>query len=179
MQQKYVYQLNVLGMFGIASVLFAGIFFQFALNELPCPLCLLQRVGFALVLFGFALNVRFGIRQRHYGVILLGALFGAMSALRQVSLHVIPGTPHYGSDVMGMHYYTWAFVIFGLTILGVSVLNMLWQEKWSENSETMTKIGKYCMWFAIGSVFLNFVLTFAECGPYECAADPVKYWLFS
>ena len=82
------------------------------LNELPCPLCLLQRIGFVMVAFGFMLNVVYGPQSRHYGVILIGALYGVATSLRQVSLHVIPGTPGYGSPILGMHYYTWAFVLF-------------------------------------------------------------------
>ena len=59
------------------------------------------------------------------GIVLVGALFGAATSLRH-SLHVIPGTPGYGSPVLGMHYYTWAFILFAATILAVAVLLMMW-----------------------------------------------------
>jgi disulfide bond formation protein DsbB len=34
-------KLNVLALYAIAAVLLAAFYFQFALGELPCPLCLL------------------------------------------------------------------------------------------------------------------------------------------
>jgi len=179
MNRDHINFLNTLGLLGLTAVLLIGFVLQFALNELPCPLCLLQRVGFAMVMFGFLLNVKYGPEQRHYGVILLGALFGAATALRQISLHVIPGTPGYGSPIFGMHYYTWAFVLFGATVLGVALLLILWNEEWNSQSFTMSGFGRLVCLLAITSVALNFVSTFAECGPYECPADPVSYWLFS
>ena len=128
MNNKNVALLNALGLLGITFVLLMASVLQVVLNELPCPLCLLQRLGFMLVMFGFMLNVIYGPQQRHYGILIIGALFGAATALRQVSLHVIPGTPGFGSPVFGIHYYTWAFILFSLTIVGVAVLQLLWNK---------------------------------------------------
>ena len=38
------------------------------------------------------------------------------ASLRQISLHVVPGTGSYGSALFGMHFYTWAFVGYGALI---------------------------------------------------------------
>ena len=179
MNQNQVIRLNILGLFGMTLVLLIGFVLQFALNELPCPLCLLQRIGFAMVMFGFMLNIKYGVQQRHYGVVLIGALFGAATALRQVSLHVIPGTPGYGSAIFGMHYYTWAFVLFAATILAVAVLMMLWNQAWNNESYQMSKLGRLVCLLALSVVALNVISTFFECGPYQCPDDPVSYWLFS
>ncbi|CAM2954273.1 disulfide bond formation protein B [Vibrio neptunius] len=179
MNQNQIIRLNILGLFGMTFVLLIGFVLQFALNELPCPLCLLQRIGFAMVMFGFMLNIKYGVQQRHYGVVLIGALFGAATALRQVSLHVIPGTPGYGSAIFGMHYYTWAFVLFAATILAVAVLMMLWNQAWNNESYEMSKLGRLVCLLALSVVALNVISTFFECGPYQCPDDPVSYWLFS
>ncbi|NRB66259.1 MAG: disulfide bond formation protein B [Vibrio sp.] len=179
MNQTLINRLNILGLFGMTLVLLIGFVLQFALNELPCPLCLLQRIGFAMVMFGFMLNIKYGVQQRHYGVVLIGALFGAATALRQVSLHVIPGTPGYGSAIFGMHYYTWAFVLFAATILAVAVLMMLWNQAWNDESYQMSKLGRMVCLLALSVVALNVISTFFECGPYQCPDDPVSYWLFS
>ncbi|MBN3492155.1 disulfide bond formation protein B [Vibrio neptunius] len=179
MNQNQIIRLNILGLFGMTFVLLIGFVLQFALNELPCPLCLLQRIGFAMVMFGFMLNIKYGVQQRHYGVVLIGALFGAATALRQVSLHVIPGTPGYGSAIFGMHYYTWAFVLFAATILAVAVLMMLWNQAWNNESYEMSKLGRVVCLLALSVVALNVISTFFECGPYQCPDDPVSYWLFS
>lgn len=177
MNNKNITLLNILGLLGITSVLLMGAVLQVARNELPCPLCLLQRVGFVMVMFGFMLNIIYGTQQRHYGVILVGALFGAATALRQVSLHVIPGTPGFGSPILGMHYYTWAFAIFMMTIVGVAVLLMLWDNRASTKHYQMNALGKFACVLAIVAVLINVLLTFVECGPYQCPDNPVTYWL--
>ncbi len=130
-----------------------------------------------MVMFGFLLNIVYGTEQRHYGVILVGALFGAATALRQVSLHVIPGTPGYGSPILGMHYYTWAFVIFAMTIAGVALLLLLWNKEWSDEHYQMSMFGRVVCILAIVAVAINVGSTFIECGPYQCPDNPVSYWL--
>ncbi|NOH27250.1 disulfide bond formation protein B [Vibrio mediterranei] len=177
MNQKNITLLNTLGLLGITFVLLMGSVLQVAWNELPCPLCLLQRIGFVMVMFGFLLNIVYGTEQRHYGVILVGALFGAATALRQVSLHVIPGTPVFGSPILGMHYYTWAFVIFAMTIAGVALLLVLWNKDWSDEHYQMNMFGRVVCILAIVAVAINVLSTFIECGPYQCPDNPVSYWL--
>ncbi len=59
--------LNALGLLGCCAILLVAFGYQFALGELPCPLCLLQRAAFAASGVGFALNVRFGPGRRMTG----------------------------------------------------------------------------------------------------------------
>ena len=59
-------RLNALGLFSISAVL--AFVDQFVLNDLPRPLCILQRAGFVVTGFGLALNLRFGPRTSHYAV---------------------------------------------------------------------------------------------------------------
>src|SRR5689334_828707 len=105
-------KLNALALYAIAAVLLAAFYFQFALAELPCPLCLLQRVAFTALAVGPVLTLRHGPRPAHYGLIILAALLGAAIASRQVLLHIMPGDAGYGSALLGYHFYTWAFICF-------------------------------------------------------------------
>ena len=179
MNRNQLTLLNTLGLLGMTAVLLIGFILQFVLNELPCPLCLLQRIGFVMVAFGFMLNVVYGPQSRHYGVILIGALYGVATSLRQVSLHVIPGTPGYGSPIFGMHYYTWAFVLFTATIFAVAVILILTNKAESLEPYKMTNLGRIACLLAIVVVALNALATFVECGPYQCPDNPVSYWLFN
>ena len=65
MNRDYINILNILGLFGLSVILLMGLVLQIVLNELPCPLCLLQRIGFVMVMFGLMLNVKYGATQRH------------------------------------------------------------------------------------------------------------------
>lgn len=178
MNNQLINRLNILGLLGITAILAMGSIIQLVFKELPCPLCLLQRVGFMMVMFGFMLNIRFGPQQPHYGIILLGALFGATAALRQVSLHLLPGDPGYGNPLLGMHYYTWAFVIFVLTIIGVAVLLCLWRQEKNTSKYHIKSIGKLACYIAVTVVIINIVSTFIMTGPHVTPADPHSYWLF-
>ncbi|AZE48322.1 hypothetical protein C4K04_2650 [Pseudomonas chlororaphis] len=76
--------LNIVGLLGVSFSLLIAFYYQLALQEIPCPLCLLQRVGMIAMGFGFLMNIRFGIRSVHYGVALLGALLTGVIASRQM-----------------------------------------------------------------------------------------------
>jgi len=54
--------LNALSLYALAGVLAAAFAAQLWLHELPGPLCLLQRVQFAMLAIGPILNIRFGPR---------------------------------------------------------------------------------------------------------------------
>src|SRR4029079_16643905 len=109
MTRSLALALNGLGLYAIALVLAAAFAAQLLLGELPCPLCLLQRIQFAMLAVGPILNVRWGPRPSHYALSFLRALAGAAFSMRQILLHIMPGDPDYGTALFGYHYYTWAF----------------------------------------------------------------------
>ena len=116
---------NWLAAMAIVVVLLVAFFLQFAEHELPCPLCLLQRAALVLCGLGFLLNLRFGSHPAHSGVIVMSALFGLAAAGRQILLHIVPGDPGHGPPWLGLHFYTWSFIFFAVTLLGVGVLLLL------------------------------------------------------
>src|SRR5262245_51703044 len=116
---------NAIGAAGIAVIPLVAFGMQFGLNELPCPLCMLQRVALVLCGFGFLLNLRFGVQPLHYGLSILSALLGFAAAGRQVMLHIVPGTGAYGSALFGLHLYTWSAILFAAIIAGIALLMLI------------------------------------------------------
>src|ERR1700739_3609418 len=114
--------LNALGLYGISLALVPAFTAQILLGELPCPLCLLQRVLFSMLAIGPILNIRFGPRPSHYALSLLAAVAGTVVSARQILLHIMPGDPGYGSALLGYHYYTWAFVGFAVSIALIAIV---------------------------------------------------------
>ena len=169
--------LNALGLLAVTLVLAAALVLQLALGELPCPLCLLQRVGFVAVGFGLLLNVRFGPAPLHYGLVILGALFGAAAAGRQVLLHIVPGSGAYGSPLLGLHLYTWSLALFLVVVAGVALLLML--EGQFERSRAWSAAGwqRAVMGLYLAVTALVGASAFVECGPGECPDSPTGYWL--
>ena len=174
---SFVRDLNALGLLAVTLVLAAALVLQLTLGELPCPLCLLQRVGFVAVGFGLLLNIRFGPAPLHYGLVILGALYGAAAAGRQVLLHIVPGSGAYGSPLWGLHLYSWALILFLVVIAGIALLLLL--EGQFERLRPWAAGGwqKFVMGFYLVVTVLVGVSAFVECGPGECPDDPTSYWL--
>jgi len=175
-------KLNAIGMLAMCAVLAMAFYDQFVHHDLPCPLCLLQRIGMVAVLCGLMLNVVRGPKADHYSIMLIAAFFGGAVSLRQISLHVVPGTGSYGSAFLGMHYYTWAFLVFALVILGTSIIaaySTQYHKQHHLGFREQSGIAKLAIVVTITLVVMNVALTFAECGPLQCPDDPKSYWLLN
>jgi len=170
--------LNALGLYGLALVLLVAFATQLLLHELPCPLCLLQRIQFAMLAVGPILNIRFGARPSHYAASLLTAIAGATFAARQLLLHVIPGDPGYGSALLGYHYYTWAFIGFAVAIVALAAM-LLFDEQFKEldKPQAIGAFARMAVWLVLALTALNVISTLLECGVGACPDNPVVYEL--
>jgi disulfide bond formation protein DsbB len=169
--------LNALSLYGVAAVLAAAFAAQFILNELPCPLCLLQRIMFTALAIGPILNVRFGPRPSHYALSLLAALIGAMVSTRQVLLHIMPGDAGYGSAMLGYHYYTWALLGFVAAIVLLAMILLFDKQFDGTRTPPASAFARTAVWLVIGLTALNVISTLLECGLSACADNPVVYEL--
>jgi disulfide bond formation protein DsbB len=172
--------LNGAGALGLALVLLLAHLLQLFLGELPCPLCLLQRVGLVATGFGLILNIRCGPRPLHYGLVLIGALFGAAAAGRQVLLHIVPGSGAYGDPLLGLHLYTWCLILFLLAVAAVALMLLL-EGQFAAPGPAAPAAPRWIDLAAaalIAMTALCVVSTFVECGPGECPDNPTSYWLF-
>jgi disulfide bond formation protein DsbB len=173
---------NAFGTAGIAVILLVAFGLQFGLKELPCPLCNLQRVAFVLCGFGFLLNLRFGTQPLHYGLILLGALFGLVVSGRQVLLFILPGAGAYGSPVLGLHLYSWSVILFFAVIAGVALLMVFSGRPEHHSSDHQAAlrfrgIYRLAAYLLIAATLANAASSFAQCGPVECSDKPTSYWI--
>ena len=170
--------LNVLSLYGVALILAGAFAGQFLLHELPCPLCLLQRVMFALLAVGPILNIRFGPRPSHYALSMLAAVVGAIVSGRQILLHILPGDAGYGTALLGYHYYTWAFIGFGLSIALLAVV-LLFDRQFKHDAlpPSTGMFATVAVWLVIALTAANFLSTLLECGLKSCADNPLVYEL--
>lgn len=176
MTQARATTLNVLSLYALAGLLAAAFAAQLMLNELPCPLCLLQRVLFATLAVGPILNLHFGVRPSHYAMSLLAAVAGAAVSTRQVLLHILPGDAGYGSAIFGYHYYSWALIAFMAAIVLLSAILLF--DRQFERPQMPPAAGivaRVAVWLVIGLTGLNVASTLLECGFGACADNPVVY----
>jgi disulfide bond formation protein DsbB len=113
---NYAYLLAMMAV--IAAILTAAMVMQYAFGELPCPLCLLQRVAMFGVCFGILLQFRNGFSYQNTGISMIFALMLLVVAERQTLLDIYPrpGHEYVGSAVLGLHMPVWS-VIVGLLLL--------------------------------------------------------------
>jgi disulfide bond formation protein DsbB len=171
--------LNTLSLYAVAGILAAAFAAQLLLNELPCPLCLLQRIMFAALAIGPILNVRFGPRPSHYALSLFTAIIGAVVSTRQILLHIMPGDAGYGRAIFGYHYYTWALLGFVAAIVLLSGI-LLFDSQFEKNEGALhvpDAFARGAVWLVIGLTALNVIMTLLECGFGACAENPVVYEL--
>jgi len=170
---------NSAAVLGVSFVLLGAYYIQFAEGEFPCPLCLLQRLGMLALAFGAMLNLRYGISSAHYGISILGAIFGASVSARQIVLHIVPGTGGYGSPVLGLHLYTWAFIVFVVSIFLIGLMLVIGTDyeasERSEYSKRIPQFAKIIFFIVLIITAANVVTTFLECGLTQCPDNPTSY----
>ncbi len=176
-------QLNAAGLSAVAAILLGAFFDQFVNGHLPCPLCILQRVGFAGAMLGLALNVRVGPRPIHYAIVILSALAGSLVSVRQILLHIAPGDAGYGPPVLGIHLYTWALILNFMIVAGSAAM-LLFDGQFAGAPPSGTRLSAV-QWLAVSTLNLAFILIFgnafstvAECKFGLCPDNPVSYLLF-
>jgi len=179
MNSSLARNINAFAILGICGILLGAYYIQFVKGEFPCPLCLLQRLAMLGVAFGAMMNLRYGIHPTHYGISLLSAVLGACISIRQILLHISPGSGGYGSPVFGMHLYSWALIVFivSIVLIGIMLFSDRQYEDYDEN-----KPSKSVGWFATTIFFLvlfitvaNVATTYLECGFIQCPDNPTSY----
>lgn len=172
--------LNVLALLAVCAALLFALYWQVAHRELPCPLCLLQRAALLGAGLGLALNVRFGSSESHYGVVIVSSLAGAAFAARQILLHVVPGTGAYGSELFGVHFYTWALVVC-LALIAFAGAMLFIEAQFVEGVRDVrpTAGAQALGWLFVLVVLANAASTLLQCGFGPCPDNPTGYELLT
>jgi hypothetical protein len=102
---------------------------------------------------------------------------------RQVLLHIVPGSGSYGSPVFGLHYYSWALVLFLAVIVGTALLMILsgggqpMHERLGRRHDAFGVPSRIAAYLLIATTLANAVGSFVQCGPIACPDNPTGYWL--
>lgn len=184
--QGLSFWLNAFALAAVCGSLLEAFYWQIFFNELPCPLCQLQRVALTLAGIGMMLNVRFGPSAVHYAIILASAVGGATASGRQILLHIAPGDTGYGSTLFGLHFYTWGFISFVVMMVFCAVMLCIDRNALSASRVQLSspsQSNKGIAVFLIGVFFLitaaNLVSAIMVCQFGSCPDNPTVYlWKF-
>ena len=158
---------------GLAAILTAAMVLQYAAGEIPCPLCLLQRVAMFGICFGIIHHVRDGYDARNIGVGLVWALYLLVISVRQVLLNIVarPGHAYPGSAVLGLHMPVWSVVIALAVLLAfAATLALVDGDRLSVTppSPVLTQVGAVAGLYVIALCLINLVSVIMQCGLGAC-----------
>ena len=160
----------------IAGILTAAMTMQYGYGELPCPLCLLQRVALFGVCFGIIQSFRHGFSYQNTGISLIFTIFLLIVSVRQTLLDIYPrpGHEYIGTEVFGIHMPVWSIIIavciltayaLKLTALGSNDhLPDVQPEQYPALSKTARFVGLYIVVIAV----INTVSVLLQCGLNQC-----------
>lgn len=160
----------------IAGILTTALVMQYVYGELPCPLCLLQRVAMFGVAFGAVQNFRDRFSYQNTGISLLFAVFLLIVASRQTLLDIYPrpGHDYIGTAVLGLHMPVWSIVIAVAVLLAYALkmaviggdedLSATPAEEFPVVKSAADIVGLYLIALCV----VNFVSVIVQCGFGEC-----------
>jgi disulfide bond formation protein DsbB len=163
----------------IAAILTGAMTLQFVYGELPCPLCLLERVALFGVCFGIILNFRHGFSYRNTGLSLLFAILLLIVSVRQTLLDIYPrpGHAYIGSAVFGLHMPVWSILIAVAILTAYAAkLIVLGNDDHLAKSEVarmplLSRAATILGLYVIALCAINLVAVFLQCGFGECHTD--------
>lgn len=174
MNKKISLLLNELWIIVLCGVISAAFGYELMKRELPCPLCLLQRLGMIAMAIGPTMNLIFGFRVFHYALSIAGILFGGSVSLRQILLHICPQFRTFGLPVLGLELYTWAFIVAACSLAATMILLLMYRADESYQAPNRLRpLGKIAIIFLIIIIIANAGSTFWECGWAFCPDNPV------
>ena len=157
----------------IAGIITAAMVLQYAYGEVPCPLCLLQRVAMFGICFGVMRSFRHGDRTRSIGLGLLSALALLVIAGRQVLTDIcpLPGRSYVGSAVFGLHMPVWSVVVALATIAAFTLHLAAMGDSGMPRHEPEPKlasIGAVVGLYVLALCAINLVSAVLQCGFGQC-----------
>lgn len=175
---KKVSILDLFALTGTSIILGTAFYYQFFLHELPCPLCLLQRIGIIIIGLGFLPNITSATESKNYSIAIFGCIITGAVATRQILLHILPGDIGFGSTFLGIHFYTWSLIasVFFLAYIAAAIfLNDC--ELFLLPADSIQIAQKIIITAFIAMIAINILSTFLECGLGQCADNPIAYKL--
>jgi disulfide bond formation protein DsbB len=163
----------------MAAILTTAMVLQYHGGEIPCPLCLLQRVAMFGVCFGIILHFRDGYSARNDGFCMLFALLLLIISARQTTLDIFPrpGHNYVGSAVLGLHMPLWSVVIAAAILVAFAVkIAVLGGEypRAPQPSQALGRVARLLSLYVIAICLINFGSVIVQCGVDACHTSGYK-----
>ena len=157
----------------LAAILTAAMVMQYAFGEIPCPLCLLQRVAMFGCCFGLIRQLRSNNSERGTGIALIFTVLLLVISVRQTLLDLFPrpGHDYVGSTVFGIHLPVWSVIISVALLLGFAIRLALFggahNTADAERHLPRTVVRALVIYLVVICA-INFLSVVAQCGLDQC-----------
>jgi disulfide bond formation protein DsbB len=158
----------------LAAVLTAAMVMQYGYGELPCPLCLLQRVAMFGICFGLMHHFRSRDRVRGVGLALVASVFLLVVSGRQTLLDICPrpGHEYVGSAVLGLHMPVWAVIVALAAIAALAVqVAVVGADPHREPQPRLARVAAWAGLYVTALCAINLVSAVLQCGFGACHTD--------
>jgi len=157
----------------LAAILTAAMVMQYAYGEVPCPLCLLQRIAMFGCCFGLILQLRASRSERGSGIALIFAILLLVISVRQTLLDIYPrpGHDYVGSAVFGLHLPVWSVIIAVGLLLGLAARLALFGGRRGsmDDAGALPRIVvRPLLIYVVVICAINFFSVIAQCGLDQC-----------
>jgi disulfide bond formation protein DsbB len=157
----------------VAGILTAAMLMQYALGEIPCPLCLLQRFAMLGCCFGLIQQLRAPASERGAGLALIFAVLLLVISVRQTVLDIYPrpGHDYIGSAVLGLHLPVWSVIIAVALVLGLAVRLALFggRRAATGGDDVLPRaLVQPLVIYVVVICAINFLSVLAQCGLDQC-----------
>lgn len=179
--------LAIIFVLGYSFMLIGSISTQLIIHDLPCPLCVMQRMSMAMTAFGPAFIIVETLKgdintekyAQGYGLSLVFSIFGMVSCVRQLLLHIAPNDPGFGPAVLGIHFYTWSLITF-IVVVAFCGINLVFAKELTPTPDVNFKgFGNFAIKLIFVMVVIMFILMiFQEGFNFLLPGDPTHYQLF-
>lgn len=162
----------------------------FVYGDSPCVMCWEQRIGMALIALAGLFVLRYGARPKYIGISVLLGGWGVFMGIRHTAMHAARDIGQgFSAEILGAHTYTWALLIFWVTIVTMGLL-LLWLGDEPETDlgpRRLRPIDSLAMVVFMVVIAANAVQAFASTGPppFMGQGDPIrfsfnpKHWVWS
>ena len=158
----------------LAAILTMAAVLQFAFGEIPCPLCLLQRVAMFGCCFGLIQQLRAEEsergQERGSGIAMVFALLLLVISVRQTLLDIVPrpGHGYVGQAVFGLHMPVWSVIIAVALLLGFAIRFVLFGGPRADDAAPLWRSTRVLELYVVLVCAVNFVAVVLQCGLGEC-----------
>ncbi|MGC1445372.1 MAG: disulfide bond formation protein B [Xanthobacteraceae bacterium] len=157
----------------LAAILTAAMVMQYAAGEIPCPLCLLQRVAMFGCCFGLIVQLRSDDSENGTGIALIFAVLLLVISVRQTLLDLFPrpGHEYIGTAVLGIHLPVWSVIIAVALLLGFAIRLALFggaRNGVAAERDPLRPVAHLLGIYVIAICAINFLSVIAQCGLDQC-----------